>query len=97
MVLVEGLELLKPRITLESLAAYNNFKFDELQRFRQIYQFEVENITTGAEPFFGEMLTLKKINVSLLNNVYNILIAYYNNAYDMEFLSIADSVNTRSS
>ena len=34
----------------------------------------------------------KKNNVSLLDNIYNILVEYYNTAYELEFLSIVESV-----
>lgn len=90
--LIEGLKLIKPRETSGSLAAYDNFQFAELCRFRQIYQLETEDTITGIEPFPGEMLFPKKVNVSLPDEVYNVLVEYYNNAYDLEFLSIADSV-----
>ena len=87
---IKGLELKQPWATLGSLAAYADFQFAELCRFRQIYQLEIEDTITGTKLFPGEMLFPKKINVSLPNDVYNILVEYYNAAYDLEFLSIAD-------
>jgi hypothetical protein len=94
--LSESLSLIKPRATLGSLAAYDNFEFDELYRFRQIYQLETDNTITGAEFFPGEMMSPKKINVGLPDDVYNILVAYYKNAYGMEFSTIAESVQRSS-
>lgn len=90
--LTKGLELIQPRATLGSLAAYDNFQSAELCRFRQIYRLETEETITGTEPFPGEMLLPKNDNVSLPDNIYNILVKYYNTAYDLEFLSIAESV-----
>src|SRR5947207_10243792 len=57
--LTKGLKLIQPRTTLGSLAAYDNFQFAELCRFRQIYQLETEETITGTEPFPGEMLLPK--------------------------------------
>ncbi|CAG8474133.1 3134_t:CDS:2, partial [Racocetra persica] len=90
--LVESLKFIQPRATSGSLAIYNEFEFDELHHFKQIYQLEVEDTITGFEFFPGKMLSSKKINIGLLNEIYNILVEYYNNAYDMEFLSIVKSV-----
>ncbi|CAG8802409.1 15785_t:CDS:1, partial [Dentiscutata erythropus] len=53
---------------------------------------EVEDTITSAEPFSGEMLSPKKIDVGLPNDIYNTLVEYYNNAYNTEFLSITESV-----
>jgi hypothetical protein len=95
--LVEGLKLVQPRATAGSLASYDDFEFAELVRFRQIYRLEVEHTITGTEPLPGEMMTPKKINVSLPDDIYKILVDYYNVAYDSEFVSIAESVQRSSS
>ncbi len=89
--LAEGLKLIQPRATSGSLAAYDNFEFAELSRFRQIYHFEIEETITGVENFPGEMLRPEKNNVSLPDNIYNILVEYYNSAYDLKFVSIAEA------
>ena len=88
----EGLKLLQPRPTSGSLAAYDNFEFAELSRFREIYRLEIEDTITGTEFFPGEMLHPKKINVGLPDHIYDLLVNYYNNAYDAKFITIADSV-----
>jgi hypothetical protein len=91
--LIKGLKLIQPRATSGSLASCDNFEFDELVRFREIYCLEVENTITGAEPFPGMMMHPKKINVSLPDNIYTLLVNYYNVAYgeDLDFLSIAEA------
>src|SRR5271156_6443951 len=90
--LVEGLKLIKQWATLESLANYDKFEFAELDRFRQIYRLEVENTITGAESFPGEMISPKKYDVSLLDDIYKLLVEYYNTAYDhLNFYSIAEA------
>ena len=95
--LVDGLRLIQPRVITGSLASYDDFELAELVRFRQIYHLEVEYTITGAEPLPGEMMTPKKINVSLPDDIYNILVDYYNTAYDSEFVSIAELVQRSSS
>jgi hypothetical protein len=42
------------------------------------------------------MLTPRKNRVSLPDNIYQILIEYYNNAYEARFISIAESVSASS-
>src|SRR5436190_24184141 len=87
--LVEGLKLLKQRATLGSLASSDDLEFAELCQFRQISRLEIEDIITGIEPFPGEMMSHKKMNVALPDDIYDILVEYYNNAYDSEFITIA--------
>lgn len=94
--LAEGLKLIQPRATTGSLAAYDNFEFAELSKFRQTYHFKIEDTITGVEILPGEMLPPEKINVSLPDNIYNILVQYYNSAYELEFVSIAKASQIRS-
>ena len=94
--LAEGLNLIRPRPTTGSLASYDEFEFAELVRFRQIFHLEVKDTITGIEPFPGEMMSFKKINVGLPDDIYNILVNYYNAAYDVEFQSIAEAIQRHS-
>lgn len=89
--LVEGLKLIQQRATTGSLASYDEFEFSELARFRQIYHLEVENTITGAESLPGEMLPPKKIDVGMTDDVYTLLVEYYNEAYDLNFLRIGEA------
>ena len=95
--LAEGLKLIQSRATTGSLASSDDFEFVELVRFRQIYCLKAENMITGTEPLPGEMMSPKKINVGLPDDVYKILVDYYNDAYDSEFVSIAELVQRSSS
>ena len=90
--LVEGLRLIQPRATAGSLASYDDFEIAKLVRFRQIYHLKVKYMITSIEPLPSEMMFPKKINVSLPDNIYKILVDYYNTAYNSEFVSIAESV-----
>src|SRR6266542_1863540 len=90
--LSKGLKLLKPRSTTSTLDAYNVLNYNELFQFRQIFCQEIDNTINGSEAFPGEMLTPKKNQVSLPNDIYQILIEYYSNAYESKFVTIAKSV-----
>jgi hypothetical protein len=94
--LSEGLKLLRSRSTTGTLAAYDELDFGELLRFRQIFCQEIDDIINGSEPFPGEMLKPSKKRVALPNDVYKILTDYYNDAYDLQFLTIAESTSTNS-
>jgi len=90
--LAEALKLIQPRATFGSLAANDNFEFAELCQFRKIFLQEVDDTIVGSEPFPGEMLTPCRNRVALPDNIYQILTDYYNNAYELQFVTIADSI-----
>src|SRR5579859_408709 len=95
--LIEALKLIQPRRTSGSLAAYDNFNYAELYQFRKVFFQEVEDTIVGSEPFPGEMLIPRKSGVALPDNIYQILTDYYNNAYELQFVTIAESISTSSS
>ncbi|CAG8753483.1 8620_t:CDS:1, partial [Ambispora leptoticha] len=91
--LSEGLKLIQPRAMSGSLVAYDKFEFAELRRFRQFYLLNVEKTITGAKSFIGEMMSPNKIDVRLPDNIYTLLVEYYNTAYDkLNFFSIVEAV-----
>lgn len=94
--LVEALKLIQPRAASGSLADYDNFEFSELWQFRKIFLQEIDDTIVGNEPFPGEMLTPRRNRVALPDNIYQILIDYYNVAYDLQFVTIAESVSASS-
>ena len=69
----EALELVKPRLTIGSLAAYDGFDFAELYRFMQIFRHLNETVT-GSELFSGQILSPAKNHVFLPNNIYELLV-----------------------
>ncbi|GBC29613.2 hypothetical protein GLOIN_2v415082 [Rhizophagus irregularis DAOM 181602=DAOM 197198] len=93
---VEALKLIQPRSTSGSLAAYDNFNYTELYQFRKVFFQEVDETIVGSEPFPGEMLTPCKNRVALPDDIYQILTEYYNIAYDLQFVTIAESTSTSS-
>ena len=42
------------------------------------------------------MMSPKRMNVALPDDIYDILVEYYNNAYDSEFVTIAKAATERS-
>ncbi len=88
--LSEGLKLLRPWTTIGILAAYDRLDYNELFRFRKIFCQEVDDTINGSETFSGKMLTLKKNQVSLPDNIYQILTKYYNNTYESKFITISN-------
>ena len=94
--LIEALKLIQPRATSGSLADYDNFNFAELYQFRKIFFQEADDTIVGSEPFPGEMLTPCKVRVALPDNIYQILTDYYNNAYELQFVTIAELISTSS-
>lgn len=75
---------------------YDAFESEELHRFVQIYNLQFDETITGCEPVPGEMLTPKRLRVDLPDNIYDLLVQYYNDAYDDEFTTIAELVSKRS-
>src|SRR5579862_5114312 len=93
--LINGLELIKPRKTLGSLAADDGLDSEDLLRFRKIFCHELDDTITGSESFPGDLLNPINRQVYLTNDVYNHLITYYNEIYGnsgLEFVSMTDLI-----
>jgi hypothetical protein len=86
---MNALSLVQPRLTTGNLAAYDGFDFNELYQFMQIFHQNINNTITDSEKFPGEMPTPRN-RVSLPNATYELLVKYYNDTYDWNFVSIAD-------
>lgn len=95
--LTEALKLIQPRATSGSLAANDNFDFGELYRFRKTFTQEIDDTIIGSEPFPGKMLMPCRSRVALSDNIYQILIDYYNDAYELSFAIISESISASSS
>jgi hypothetical protein len=88
--MIKALSLVQPRSTTGSLAAYDGLDFAELYQFMQIFHQNIEVTITGNEAFPGEMLTPRMDRVPLPDNIYELLVRYYNDTYDWNFVSIAE-------
>ena len=90
----EGLKLIQqPCLTTGSLGVYDGFDFAELYQFRKFFCHDSDITITGKEPFPGKMLQSKD-NVSLPKDIYELLVQYYNNAYEWKFVIIEDAANS---
>ena len=78
-------------LTIGNLAAYDEFEFDELYQFMQSFHLKTDDIITGIESFPGEIMKPAKIRVNLSEEIYNPLIQYYKDAYDLDFVSLKES------
>jgi hypothetical protein len=86
---MNALSLVQPQLTTGSLAAYDGFDFNKLHQFMQIFHQNINSTITGSKKFPGEMLTPRN-RVSLPDATYELLVKYYNDTYDWNFVSIAD-------
>src|SRR5436305_10359528 len=68
--LFQSLKLLQTRPTVGSLSLNDKYELDELYKFFQITQHICSETIIGCEPFPGELLNPKKLNVTLPENVY---------------------------
>src|SRR5215471_21821261 len=92
--LIEALKLIQPWPTTGTLAIYDNFNYVELYQFRKVFFQEAGDTIVGSEPFPGELLTPCNKQVTLLDNIYQILTDYYNDAYDLQFTTIDEQFTT---
>jgi hypothetical protein len=92
--------LIQSRPTTRSLSAYDEFEFDELHQFLDICNLNIDNTITGSEPFPEVMLIPKNSEVKLPNDIYRLLVDYYNNAYDcseLTFITIGNLITFKGS
>ena len=95
--LINALKLIQQWSITGSLAVYEDFEISELLQFRLIYNLLVEETITGSENFLRKMLTPSKMNVNLPDDLYNLLVEFYNDIYESEFVTIADLIHKNSS
>ncbi|RGB21910.1 hypothetical protein C1646_777017 [Rhizophagus diaphanus] len=76
------------RETVGSLAAYDNFDLLNYSDFLSMSKNVKEKAGTGLEPFPGTLLKPIKKNINLQLEVQELLVEYYNNAYDYSFVAL---------
>ena len=89
----ETLILVKSYSLTRNLAIYDGFDFAKLYWFVQIFHHYLDDTITGNKSFSKEMLTLRKCNMSLPDDIYDLLVQYYNTAYDWKFKTIANAAS----
>jgi hypothetical protein len=91
-IFINAFKLVQHRSTTGSLSVYDDFEITELQQFRLIYNLLVEETITGMEHFPGKMLTPQKMYVQLPDNMYSLLVKFYKNAYELDFVTLTESI-----
>ena len=92
--LQEGLKLLRPQPSVGSLAAYDEFNFDEMHQFMRSFRLDVNETITGKEPFPGKMMKLTRFDIDLPEEICDRLAQYYKNAYNLNFISFTKYVSS---
>ena len=86
------MDFIKPRKSTGSLAALDDFTSDEYQDFIRLALIEDES-ATGTEPFPGMLINPYNVT-TLLTNILNLLVEYYENLYnDYCFISISSMID----
>src|SRR5260364_177941 len=65
-----------------SLSIYNR---NDYQKFLSMSVNVEDNSGTGSEPFLSKLLGPNKKSITLLKDLYALLVNYYNNAYNYNF------------
>jgi hypothetical protein len=89
--LLEALEIIKPRKTVGSLAALDELSGEEYLNYIRLSNIEKES-ATGTEIFPGNMMSPTK-KIILKNNILEILVAFYNNSYEENFIPLSQLKN----
>ena len=86
-ILCTSLDIIKPKKSVGSLSALDNFEGDEYQNFMRLSRIEDES-AIGTEPFPGELMNPCH-EAKLPNNILDLLVEYYDNLYDDYFISLS--------
>ena len=82
-----SLDIIKPRKSVGSLAALDDFASDEYQNFMRLSLIEEES-AFGTEHFPGILMKPYQ-ETNLPNNILNILTEFYSSLYSNRFISIS--------
>lgn len=81
------LEIIKPKKSVGSLSALDEFESDEYLNFIRLSRIEDES-ASGTEPFPGEFMNPCS-EIDLPNNILDLLVEFYSNLYGDDFISIS--------
>ena len=81
-----SLDIIKPRKSAGSLAALDDFASDEYQNFLRLFHIK-KNLAFETE-CFSEILINPCQVITLLNNILDHLVEFYNSLYNDYFISI---------
>ena len=78
---VRGLELLDKRPSVGSLSNTNELSTDEMYQFLMNSKNILESLIAGCEEFPGKFLAPQSENIQLNEQIYDLLIKYYEDTY----------------
>src|SRR6185295_12290930 len=78
---IKWLDLLSAKKTAGSLAATDQFETDELQRFLRVSRSIETSSVSGVEDFPGEFLIPSKIHIMISDEILDLLLEFYSEAY----------------
>src|SRR5260364_226156 len=81
------LQFIEQEMMSSSLSIYNG---NDYQEFLSISVNVEDNSGTGSEPFLSKLLGPKKERITLPKDLYALLVDYYNNAYNYNFIFLTD-------
>ncbi|PKY38938.1 hypothetical protein RhiirA4_452040 [Rhizophagus irregularis] len=84
------LSLITLKETTGSLAIQNEFDGIDYQNFLSMSRNVEEMAGTGFESFPGTFLNPKKLNTDLPNEILDLLVEYYSNAYERDFVTLSN-------
>lgn len=82
-----SLNIIKPKKSVGSLSALDDFESDDYLNFIRLSRIEDES-AIGTEPFPGELMS-PCYETNLPKNILDLLVEYYDNLYDDNFISIS--------
>ena len=86
-ILSASLDIIKPKKSVGSLSALDDFESDDYLNFMRLSRIEDES-AIGTEPFPGVLMNPSH-EANLPNNILDLLVEYYDNLYDDHFISIS--------
>lgn len=89
-VLCSYLDIIKPKKSVGSLSAHDEFESDDYLNFIRLSCIKDES-AIGTEPFPGELINPCHETI-LPNNILDLLVKFYENLYDDHFISISSMI-----
>lgn len=89
-VLCSYLDIIKPKKSVGSLSAHDEFESDNYLNFIRLSCIKDES-AIGTEPFPGELMNPCHETI-LPNNILDLLVKFYENLYDDHFISISSII-----
>ena len=90
-VLCSYLDIIKPKKSVGSLSAHDEFESDDYLNFIRLSCIKDES-AFGTEPFLEELINPYHETI-LLNNILDLLVKFYKNLYDDHFVFISSMIS----